>query len=100
MSIADPYVQSRQKPKAITLAAVQKDEARLAPQSPPIPRPRSGPKCITCGKELYHYDIPRGECFTHPVARIRAARKELARVPVTDEATRRRTRESAKRRKS
>jgi hypothetical protein len=32
-------------------------------------RPATGPRCKTCGKVLYEYDIKRGECFTHVQAR-------------------------------
>jgi hypothetical protein len=28
-------------------------------------KPKPAPRCRTCGLVLYHYDIKRGECFTH-----------------------------------
>jgi hypothetical protein len=37
----------------------------LRPDNPLASRPATGPRCKTCGLVLYHYDIKRGECFTH-----------------------------------
>jgi hypothetical protein len=41
-----------------------------------LPAP-AGPPCRVCGKPLHHYDIDRGECFRHPVARLRTARESV-----------------------
>jgi hypothetical protein len=37
----------------------------------------SGPPCRVCGKALNPYDLARGECFRHPLARIRAGREDV-----------------------
>ena len=47
-------------------------------EAPKIPAPApDGPKCKTCGKVLHHYDYQRGECFRHPVERVREARSAV-----------------------
>ena len=85
----DPYVQSKQKnwkPELISARTVQLDEARRRKTPPPPPAPETGEYCRTCGKELQSYDVEVGECFTHRLARIRAARQVV--VMVTDDRTR------------
>ena len=63
-------------------------------------RPDSGPRCSVpgCGKRLYAYELEWGKCFKHKYGGIIQRREE--KIPVTDAATRERTRNGYHRRKN
>jgi hypothetical protein len=56
-----------EKRKGVKVPEEQPEQPDLFDQlkPKPAPRPATGPRCKTCGLVLYHYDIKRGECFTH-----------------------------------
>jgi hypothetical protein len=73
-TIRQRKVYMKEQPATIITARMIQEPKQEQMFTPP---PVSGPPCRVCGKPLHHYDVDRGECFRHPVARLRNARESV-----------------------